>query len=147
MVRDIIKLLFIKMEWDIFKLSKHISNEDGILVLSGENTKIDEISIARFKEYLEKKYLSKGVVLASRLEQSRIDPIKKNIAPHIRIIYLSPNKLKHFYELHCVKPFAAHIAFTFINTPKDNKLGKYLEKSELDENDLVCLALFRLGHV
>lgn len=135
------------MEWDIFKLSKHISNEDGILVLSGENTKIDEISIARFNEYLDKKYLSKGVVLVSRREQSRIAPIKKNIASHIQIIYLPPNKLKRFYELHCVKPFAAHIAFTFIHTPKDNMLGKYLEKSELDENDLVCLALFRLGHV
>lgn len=147
LVTDIIKILFMKMEWDVFRILNHISDEEGILVLSGENAKIDEISVARFGEYLKKKYLSKGVILVNRFERNMINHIKKNTALHIRIISLSPIRLKHFYKLHCVKPFVGNIAFTYINTPKDNKLGKYLEKSELDENELVCLALFRLGHV
>ena len=71
MVTDIIKILFMKMEWDVFRILNHISDEEGILVLSGENAKIDEISVARFGEYLKKKYLSKGVILVNRFEIGR----------------------------------------------------------------------------
>ena len=51
MVTDIIKILFMKMEWDVFRILNHISDEEGILVLSRENGKIQhhtfELSVFR----------------------------------------------------------------------------------------------------
>lgn len=143
MLRDIIRIVWIYYKWICFKLFHGINKDMIVLALANENKKLDDIAVKRFSEMLDKRYATGGMILAQR---EVFDDIVCN-DKRIKVIYTSSKKMEDLFSLYCFYSFTNNIVFTYVDTPKDNYLSDYIKNSDIDENDVVCLALFRLGNL
>jgi len=143
MLFNFFRIFYAQLFWKIFSVKNRITKEKILLILAGENSVIDKIAKCRFQELIEKRYMKNGIIIMSQEDK---DVYFEN-ANGIDIIYLTPDKIKLLYEYYCFYKFTNNIVFTYVMTPHDNKLQSYINGSNIDENDVVCLALFRLGHI
>lgn len=118
----------------------NITDNCVVLALADENEKVDDVAIKRLPDYRNKRYAESMFVIIPT-NYGRIIEIDGTI------IKLPWNKIRNLYKLYCFTNYFDNLVFTFVNTPKDNNLGQYLKKSDVTEEDIVCLALYRLGKV
>lgn len=126
--------------WKNIVKKYNISNDSVVLILAGENLVIDEVAVNRLTQYKNKRFATKAFVILPKNYDIEVNGNEK-------LIYLSKKKISKLYHLYCFVHYFDNLVFTFINTPKDNNLGQYLSKSDVTEEDIVCLALYRLGKV
>lgn len=143
MLKDISRIVLSYVRWIFFKGLYGIKKDTVILALGNENLKLDSIAVKRFPEFLDRGYAKKGVILVPR---EIFDDIICNDA-RVKVIRMKSKRMKDYFSLYCFYSFTSNIVFTYVNTPKDNNLSDYIKKSDIKEEDIVGIALFRLGNV
>ena len=65
----------------------------------------------------------------------------------VHIDAMSKADMEKLYDYYSFMKFFDNIVFTYVDKPEDNLLGTYLEKTDVNEEDAACLALFHLRSV
>lgn len=141
MLFDVIKICLENISWKFFSAFHRIDEDTLVLALAAENEQIDAVSVQFFPDFLNKRFAKKGVILVDKKAKEII------MCPdtRVKILGVSRRKIKRYFDLYCFYKFSDRLVFTYVSSPKDNKLIKYIEQSDISEEDVVRLALFRLG--
>lgn len=142
-IRQIIKGYIL---WRSIKLQYHINNQKIVLILAGENEKLDFFALAHLEDFVKWKWAKEAVILAENRETVQL--IKKmNYAFPVKAEVMKKEARECLYRFYSFDKFFDQIVFTYTNRPKDNLLGRVLRETEINEEDAVCLALYHLRAV
>ena len=56
-------------------------------------------------------------------------------------------KIKLLYKWYCMDGRRKNVVFTFVKTNKDNLLEHFINETDINEEDVVCLALYNLREI
>ncbi|MCI8949850.1 MAG: hypothetical protein HFG49_07365 [Lachnospiraceae bacterium] len=132
--------------WDIFRLRFQIDKNKVVLVLVNDNEKLDHYALVHLKHYMERKYAKEAIVLFDdRSVYQRAVRINQSVP--VRFCRWDKKKIKWLYDYYSFYNFSDKIVFTYTDCPKDNRLGKLLRETQVQEEEAVCLGLYRLRMV
>lgn len=132
--------------WKRIKIRFQINYDKIVVVLSRENAEVDRQAMLHLGDFMERKHVNKAIVFCK--EQTK-EEIKKMIGEisSISVETLSDDEITLLYSYYSFTKFFDNIVFTNTCTPSDNMLGRYLEQTQVNEEDAVCLALYHLRQV
>ena len=140
---DVIRGYFI---WTLLKLEKGINYKKFVLVLTAENSRVDEYALKFLDNAVERKGAEEAlvIILDEKMEKKVLQFKYKHT---VKTKILSQKNIEFLYKLYCFYNFFDNLAFTFIRTNSDNLLECYLKETDIDEKDIVCLALYKLRSI
>ena len=117
-----------------------------VLVLSGDNKKLDEECCRNLWKYAKRKYVDKALIIHTEDNDLAISQL---IADDItfQTTVISKEKMNLLYRYYSFHKFFDNIVFTYTDSPRGNLLGRYLRETEVNESDAACLALFHLREI
>ena len=65
----------------------------------------------------------------------------------VRVKAISAQKMELIHKWHCLGRFYKNLIFTYVRTNKDNLLERFLNETEINEEDIVCLVFYNLRSV
>lgn len=132
--------------WKIWKLRFRVDEKMVVLVLVNENTKIDGYALAHLEDFMNRKYANRAVVIFNYKkteQQIRTIPLPSCV----KLYRCSRNTIKAIYRYYSFYKCSDKLVFTYTNYPKDNQLGRILRDTLINEEEAVCLGLYRLRKV
>jgi hypothetical protein len=136
-------ILYGWLYWRKIKIKYRIDYSKVVIVLSGENYELDRQVLVHLSDFVQRKHASSVIVLCKEEYQKEWTEILENDMP-VSVRTMSDEKMKLLYSYYCFEKFFDNIVFTYIDTPRDNQLGIYLRKTDVNEEDAACLALYHL---
>lgn len=112
----------------------------------GDNQKLDEYALIHLKDFMDRKY-AKGAVLflKDKRDYGRFKRVK--LPEGVKFCLYPVRKIQILYDYYSFHRFSDKILFTYTDSPKENELGRLLRETEIDEEEAVCLGLYRLRSV
>lgn len=143
MYKRIIRIFHGLLAWNAFRIHNRISYKYVILVLANENRELDRWAIKHLKDFMKRKYVSKGMIIWAN--QDSEDIIKGEMIPdEVVIKRVSTSTIELFYDYYSFDKYFDNIVFTYTARPEENLLERVLTETEVNEEDAVCLALYHL---
>ncbi len=140
---EIIKGYFI---WSVLKWKEHLDYKKVVLVLTGENAKVDDYAIRYLDYVMERKSAEQALVLVS--DENAAQKVSLNVCRHkVKTKMICEKKIERIFKWYCLDKFYKNLIFTYVRTNKDNLLERFLNETEINEEDIVCLALYNLRKV
>lgn len=129
--------------WQKLKIKFRINYDKVVIVLSGENEKLDRQVMEYLPDFMERKRVTSAVILCRRKDEwegfaERTGYIISEIFEEEMVILYSFYSFIKFYD---------NIVFTNTDKPEDNMLGRYIRETDINEVDAACLALYHLRHI
>lgn len=116
------------------------------LVLTGENEKVDGYALEFLDSAMDRKSVEEALVIVSNEEM--VERVSRHEYRHVvRTKILSRNNIGLLYKWYCLNDCLDNLIFTFVRTNSDNLLDQFLRETDIDERDVVCLALYKLRHI
>lgn len=146
MFKEIIDVLYGGLIWRIWKLRFRANEKMIILVLVNENIKIDSYALAHLEDFMNRKYANRAVVVfdcKKTKQQIKIIPLPSGV----KVYHSSRKIIERVYQYYSFFKCSDKLVFTYTNHPKDNQLGKVLYKTHINEEEAVCLGLYRLRKI
>lgn len=140
------KILAESLRWIGLRMKYRIDYSRVVLVLSGESKKLDYFALAYLERYVKRKYASEAVVLYNDAETKEMLDAFDFSFP-VKAVFYPVKKMEKLYSYYSFEKFFDNIVFTYITEPKDNLLGRVLRETDVNEQDAVCLGLYRLRTV
>ena len=132
--------------WRKIKLHYHINDQKVILVLVGENKKIDYFALVHLNDFVRWTCTKEAVIFVD--DRKTISFIKKmNYTFAVKVGVMRKEARERLYKFYSFDKFFDHIVFTYTSKPKENMLDRVLEVTEINEEEAVCLALYHLRKV
>lgn len=149
MFKEIFSVLQGAVTWQVLRMRLRIDKKKVILVLTGENQTLDNYALLHLKDFADRKYADGVIVLsADKVAQKKIRVIRAlGLDVPVRWCRWSKQKIRYLYRYYSFYLFSDKIVFTYTSQPKDNQLGKLLSETEVNEEEVVCLGLYRLRAV
>lgn len=146
MYKKIIRMLYGAFIWKMMCLRFQIDYKKVVVVLVNENEMLDYYAMMHLKNYMNRKYAEEALIL---FDDKKVYKMVKSMRLDVRVkLYRYPVKrIKRLYEYYSFYKFFDNIVFTYTTQPKDNQLGKALKETQVNEEDAVCLGLYRLRSV
>lgn len=146
MIKESAEIFYGAAIWKIWQLRFRINSKTVVLVLVNENKSLDRYALIHLKKFANRKYARKAVLIVN---SKTIDTqMKKMKFPFSAKMYFCPkNEIEWVYRYYSFYKFSDKLVFTFISCPKDNQLGRLLKETEVNEEEAVCLGLYRLRKV
>ena len=132
--------------WKKLKKRYRIYYPKVAIVLSGESRTLDKACITHLPLYIKRKYASGAVVFYPEDSYKETD-FDLGTIYEVSYVPLKKEMINDLYSFYCFMKFYDNIVFTYTDTPDDNMLKRYLEETDITENDAVCLALYHLRYV
>lgn len=132
--------------WKIIKTRFQIDYRKVVIVLSGENAEVDRQAIIHLSDFMERKHVDKAIIFCNEQAKEKIKIIFEENSS-ILVETLGNDEMVLLYSFYSFIKFFDNIVFTNTDTPSDNMLGRYLDKTQVNEEDAVCLALYHLRQV
>ena len=146
MFKNVLQVVAGYMIWRRLKLIEHINYKKIVLVLTGENEKIDEYALIHLDDVMKRTYAESALILST--EQARLDKINAYSFSHcIKTRLITNRQLNLIFKWYCLDSYFVNLIFTYTQTPKDNLLDKYMQETEVNTEDAVCLGLYKLRRV
>lgn len=144
MIRQCLVVIKGYLVWLGVKLRENVDYKKVVLVLTGENDRVDDYALRYLDHVIERKYANEALVIAPDKEMaekvSRYDYIHR-----VKAMVLPMKKIVLIYKWFCLdKYFFKNLIFTYTRTNSDNMLGRIMDETDIDEEDVVCLALYKL---
>lgn len=151
MFREMIHMLYGAFLWRGLRLRLRIDYKKVVLVLVNENRKLDYYALVHLGDYMDRKHADGAVVLfyddaTCSLAQEALAGCG-NVEKPMRLYRCAEKTIATVYDYYSFHKFFDNIAFTYASRPKDNLLAKVLEETQINEEDAVCLGLYRLRKV
>lgn len=125
--------------WKILKTKYHINYKKLVVVLSGQNKAVDQNCIELLPLLKKRKYVDDVIIISDGGMNT-----ESYANYEYEQVLLSSDDISKLYDYYSFHKFFDNIIFTHTSTPKDNMLQRYLDETEIDEKDAVCLALFHM---
>ena len=132
--------------WKRIKRKYRINYSKVVLVLSGENRKLDKVCIDYLDDFVRRKYAKEALIFYPENEYSK-DEFGLVKEYRVEAVPLPQKTIDRLYSFYCFMKFFDNIVFTYVDKPTDNQLGRYLRETEVNEVDAACLALYHLRHI
>lgn len=146
MLREMIHIVHGAIIWNIFRLRFQVDEKKVVLVLVNDNEKLDYYALVHLKHYMERKYAKEAILLFDdRIVYKKAKKIKLEVP--VRFCRWERKTIKWLYDYYSFYCFSDKIVFTYTDCPKDNGLGKLLRETQVQEEEAVCLGLYRLRTV
>ena len=132
--------------WHKLKNHYKVNYKKVIVVLSGDNHELDRQALYHLNDYIKKKYANSALIL---YKKEAMHAWSKIITPDIKYetCLLPSEKIDLLYSYYSFIKFFDNIVFTYTDTPEYNKLGAYLKKTDVCEEEAACLVLYNLRHI
>lgn len=140
-VNKIIRILLADLYWIFICIKENIDKRDVVLVLMGENKKVDELSLEYLDLFRKRRHARKAVVFVAQSETEKWKN-KSGASESIKIRGIKKKYILLLYERYCMNKFFKNLVFTSVNTTKENMIDRYLKESNITEEDVVCLAFY-----
>lgn len=146
MYKKILRMLHSALIWKMMCLRFRIDYKKVVVVLVNENKKLDYYAMAHLKDYMQRKFAEEALVLFNdKKVYKMVKGMKLDV--HAKLYRYPMKRIKRLYEYYSFYKFFDNIVFTYTTQPKDNQLGKALKETQVNEEDAVCLGLYRLRTV
>lgn len=140
------KILSEYLYWNFLRLRFGINYHKVVLVLSEENKEVDRQAIIHLKHFMDRKRAKSAIVFCKEQSKKQIESmLTEDVSALVKPI--TNKEMSMLYSLYCFIKFFDNIVFTNTDTPEENKLGRYIRETDVNEEDAVCLALYHLRHV
>ena len=143
MLKKVLHILRGKRYWNWLRLRYAITYKKVVLVLTGDNEKLDYYCLKYLEDFIRRKYANSAIII------SPDEKVLKNVAKMkfsfpIELCLMDKMKMTLLYDFYSYMKFFDNIVFTYTSIPKDNLLGKILAETNVNEEDAACLALYHL---
>lgn len=146
MVREMAAVLRGAAVWELSRLQFHIDEKTVMLILTGDNRELDRFALLHLKDYMDRKYAKKAIIICQDDETyGQVKGMALTEGIHTR--KWSKRKVQKLYRFYSFYLFSDKIVFTYLDNPKDNLLGRLLRETPVEEEEVVCLGLYRLRRV
>lgn len=145
MIFKMVHVLKGNLIWHYLKVVNNINYHSIIIVLTGENSMVDRYAIQYLEAFVNRRSADKVFIWTK--DGMLVERLKKKYTFQIKKLNASEKMLKAVFDYYCYDNFFANLVFTYINAPEDNQIGKLLLKSDVNEEDIVCLGLYNLRMV
>ncbi len=132
--------------WRKLKIQYRINYKKVVLVLAGENKKLDKACLDHLDDYIHRKYAESAIVFyPAECYVGGLVVAEKNY--EVKLCPMQKETIERLYSFYCFMKFFDSIVFTYTYKPMDNQLQRYLNETDVNEEDAACLALYHLRHV
>lgn len=142
MFKQVLKVLKGSLFWNLFKLLNNVTYKVVVLVLTGENKKLDLYAVKYLEKFMARKGAKKAFIISVAFEPQIIEFVGEN--KNIFMKKMNSNKIKLLYDYYSFDVFFENIVFTYVSSPEENLLDRVLKETDVNEEDAVCLALYHL---
>ncbi len=146
MFKETLCILHGAFQWEILKLRLGINHRKVVVILVNDNKRLDYYAMVHIGDYMRRKYAKKAVVLLDDKKTFKMAGSVNKI-PNVKIYRYPKKSIELLYGYYSFYKFSDEIVFTYTDTPRDNRLGKVLEETGINEEDAICLGLYHLRRV
>ena len=129
--------------WQQLRLRLKINYQKVVIVLAGENCVLDKCALEHLEDFMDRKHAGQAVVLCINERKDELAALYKS-RKHVKIHTIEAAQMELLYSFYSFMKFFDNIVFTYAERPKDNLLKRFLDETDVDEEDAVCLALYHL---
>lgn len=145
MISEMLHVIRGNFIWHHIKAVHGIGKQSVVLVLTGENRMVDEYAIRHLQTFAARRSADKVYVWAEREEL--IKKAEQSCELPVRRLKASAKRMQLLFDYYCFDKFFPNLIFTYINRPGDNRIGRLLYISDVNEEEIVCLGLYNLRMV
>lgn len=131
--------------WHYIKVIHKMDKHSIVLILAGENKAVDKNAVRYLPVFAGRRYANKVFIWTE--DEQLLKEAKKNCQIPVEKLKISARRMRLLFEYYCFDRFYFNLIFTYINQPKDNMIGKLFSKSDINEEEIVCLGLYNLRRV
>lgn len=152
MLRETLHVLHGYMIWQGLRLRSGIGKKTVVLALAGDNERLDFFAQVHLKDFMDRKYAKKAVILYTRKEEptgEKSDQRKFSAGGMtcVRRFHMSAEHMRCLYDYYSFYKCSDKLVFTYTDCPVGNCLGRVMRETEITEEEAVCLGLYRLKEV
>ena len=129
------------------KIQYRINGSKIVLVLSGENELVDFYALKYLDRAIERKQAREALILTYTEQSFQMLKDYRAYTYPITIKRIKKTKIDRIYRWYRMVKFSPNIFFTFTDKTKDNLLGKFIRETDINEKDVVCLAIYNFRMV
>lgn len=114
--------------------------------MTNENSKVDYYALLHLNDFMNRKYANEAIVIIDSKKAYQL--VKKASLPSCVKLYQCSRKIiQLIYQYYSFYQCSDKLVFTYTNHPKDNQLGRVLRETSINEEEAVCLGLYRLRKI
>ena len=132
--------------WKKIKRQYKITYPKVVLVLTGENKNLDRACLTHLPEFMDRKYADSAIAFYSKEGCTGVD-FSGLSGYNVSVVPIEEKVMSELYELYSFWKYYDNIVFTYTDRPADNMLARYLDETDVNEEDAACLALYHLRYV
>lgn len=129
--------------WWQLRIKLKITYHKVVIVLAGENRKLDKNVLAHLKDFMVRKYADRALIICKEEQKEDIAFLYK-LEERISVYAIKTAKMDLLYSFYSFMKFFDNIVFTYTDRPGDNLLERFLNETDVDEEAAACLALYHL---
>ena len=129
--------------WIFFRNKYRIGQERAALFLNGDNKQVNQRCIDFLPRFIERKYTKEAIIFY----REDINSLCKLNNSRIKYQKMTEREMSALYELYCIYKYSDYIVFTSTDKPGDNQLERFLCETEINAEDVACLALYHFRRV
>lgn len=132
--------------WQLLRLKLKIDYHKVVIVLTDENRKLDEYVLAHLEDFMDRKYADHALLVCTEEREKEL-VFSYECERRVRIHAVQAAQMDLLYSFYSFMKFFDNIVFTYAERPKDNLLKRFLDETNVNEEDAACLALYHLRYV
>lgn len=141
MLKQVAQVMAGQVLWMNLKRQEHLDERKFVLVLTGENEKVDFYALEYLDKVMNRKCADMALILSD--QQRCIDMVSQGHYQHtVKAKLLSQKRIMLLFKWYCLDRFFKNLIFTYVRTPKDNLLERFLKETDINEEETVCLCLY-----
>ncbi len=133
--------------WNRFKKEYRIDDKKVVLVLAGENRALDMACMDHLNDIAKRKYADSVLVFFPEGLYGDDELRSYMTGWPVNPVPLPVDTIDELYGYYGFFKFSDNIVFTHADKPADNMLKRYLDETDVNEEDAACLALYHLRYV
>lgn len=132
--------------WNKLKRQEHLDYSKVVLVLTGENEQVDLYALMYLDQLIDRKSADMALIISDK--QTCIDMVPQFHYQHkVQTKLMPENQIILLQKRFCLDKFFINLFFTYVRTPKDNLIERFLTETDINEEDVVCLCLYNFRKI
>lgn len=147
MIKEICDVLAGSFLWTILKIKDQLDYSKVVLVLSGENKDVDKYALVYLDTVIDRKRAAKAVIYVTDDETKTFTEKNLNTRYPVKIKKLKSSTVDHIYRRYTIEKFYKNLFWTYTDKTRNNLLGRFIRETEINAEDVVCLAIYNLRQI
>ena len=147
MVKESIDATIGSILWNFIRIRDHINYSKVVLMLTGENKEVDKKALEYLDFVIRRKYANKAIIYAPN--NGIYEFANKNLKSEYEVStkQIRLKTMDHIYKRYCLSKMFRNLFWTYIDKTDENLLGRFLRETDIDAEDVVCLAIYNLREI